>query len=114
MDTAIACETFLRTVVLASLPGDLRPSVRDNIDKSNISQYVSRYFPELLSDADATHYKKNVKEELASLFDKRNALFHRGGTSAATDENCHRFLRLLDGLLASHGALASESDPTGI
>lgn len=94
MDTAIACETYLRAAVLTTLPANLAPSVRDQIDKLNVAQYVNHFFPEMLDGAAANRYKK-LQPELNSLFAKRNDLFHKGNSSAATAENCRRFL---DGL----------------
>lgn len=99
MDTAIACETYLRTTVLATLPTELTPSVRKQIEDASISQYANHFFLEILDDAAKEKYKK-LKEELKSLNSKRNDLFHRGDSSAATAENCRRFLDRLNDLFA--------------
>lgn len=99
MDTAIACETYLRTAVLTTLPTSLATSVRDQIDKMNVAQYVTHFFPEILDGAAANRYKK-LQSELNSLFAKRNDLFHKGDSSAATAENCRRFLNGLGELFS--------------
>lgn len=99
MDTAIACETYLRTMVLATLPTELARSVRNQIDEASISQYVNHLFPEILDDAGKEKFKQ-LKKEINSLFSKRNDLFHRGDSSAATADNCRRFLDRLNDLFA--------------
>ena len=91
MDTAIACETFLRSKVLTTIPAGLMPMQLDQIEKANIAQYVNQLFPEIL-DVEAGKKYDKIKPELNSLFAKRNDLFHRGNREAATAENCLRFL----------------------
>ncbi|MGJ7582870.1 hypothetical protein ACSFA3_22095 [Variovorax sp. RHLX14] len=98
MDIAIACETYLRSSVLASLPENLSPMARDQIDKSNIAQYTNHLFPELLDAQEIIKYK-SIKSDINSLFAKRNDLFHRGDANAATHDGCQKFLGVLQNLM---------------
>lgn len=66
VDMAVACETYLRTRVLESLPSGVLPEVEAYVEDANISQFVSRFFPALLHGDDAKAYKK-IKDELLSL-----------------------------------------------
>jgi hypothetical protein len=118
IDLAVACETFLRKVVLERLPAGLAPNVWKFVEEGNINQFAANFFPALLRDEVAKRYRKTIKEELASLFAKRNDIMHRGDTREATEENCQRFLALageLFGLLPDGLASAPvpESAPSG-
>jgi DNA polymerase III delta prime subunit len=106
VDLATACELFLRTVVLRSLPDGLGPNLREAIEQDNISQYFNRFFPKTISEAARQQYKKkqygknNMPKELGSLFKRRNDLLHSGNASSVNREVCERFLKMTKDLLA--------------
>lgn len=70
------------------------PAVVDQIEKTNINQYVNHLFPEVLDLAEVERYGKEFKPELSSLFALRNDLFHRGASDRVSLATCDRFLRL--------------------
>ncbi|MBD8525315.1 hypothetical protein [Pseudomarimonas arenosa] len=94
VDLAVACEVFLRMSVLSSLPVSLSGAALAVIDNANINQYVTHLYPELLSASVRDMYKKDLKPELSSLFDKRNKVLHSAHFEVATPENCRRFAKL--------------------
>lgn len=98
VELAICCETFLRSRVLDSLP-PLSQDIWKHVEEANINQYVSKFFPNTLSQEGKDAYKP-LKEELQSLMGKRNDVMHRGNSDGATEENCHRFALLASKLLA--------------
>ena len=99
IDLAIACETFIRQSVLDTLPADIRANIWKFIEEGNIDQYISNFLPSLLGPAAATQYRKTLKDELSSLFSKRNDIMHRGVSTDATSDNCRRFVAVFDALL---------------
>lgn len=97
IDIAIACEIFLRSSVLSALPKGISPTIMTSIESMNISQFVSKFFPDLLN-ADMKSKFKSLKEELTSLFDARNKIMHMDNNDRSTSEQCKRFLILADKL----------------
>lgn len=96
VDLSVACEVYLRTAVLNFLPpGVLVEAVRI-IEEANINQYVAHLFPALLSDAARQEYKRTVKDDLSSLFARRNKLMHVAAIDGADRETCERFRRALE------------------
>lgn len=97
VELAICCETFLRNRVLGSLPS-LPQDIWKHVEEGNINQYVSKFFPNILSQEGKDAYKP-LKEELQSLMSKRNDIVHRGNSDGATEANCLRFALLVSRLL---------------
>mgnify|MGYP001581562358 FL=1 len=93
IELAMACELFLRQMVLQRLPEKLSPTLLEAIEELNINQYVSKHFREILSEAGKREFGK-LSKELSSLFSKRNKLLHMGDIEPATRENCERFLKI--------------------
>jgi hypothetical protein len=93
IELAMACELFLRQMMLKRLPEKLLPTLVEAIEELNISQYVSRHFRGVLSETGAREFGK-LSKELNSLFSKRNKLLHMGESEPATRENCERFLKV--------------------
>jgi len=92
IELAMACELFLRQMVLQRLPEELSSTLVEAIEELNINQYVSKHFRDILSEAGQREFGK-LSAELSSLFSKRNKLLHMGESGPATRENCERFLR---------------------
>ena len=93
IELAMACELFLRQMVLKRLPAKLSPTLVEAIEELNINQYVSRHFRGILSEAGTLEFGR-LSKELNSLFSKRNKLLHMGESEPATIENCERFLKV--------------------
>jgi len=93
IELAMACELFLRQMVLQRLPENLSPSLVETVEELNINQYVSKHFLAILSEAGKREFR-GLKPELESLFSKRNKLLHMGKTEPAAEDNCERFLRI--------------------
>jgi hypothetical protein len=93
IDIAIACEVFLRSRVLFALPNGISASIITSIESTNISQFVSKFFPEILTETGQTKYRPLVKE-LTSLFDARNKIMHMDNHERATSAQCERFIGL--------------------
>ncbi|MGF6265033.1 hypothetical protein OKW49_005961 [Paraburkholderia youngii] len=93
IDLAIACEIFMRTMVLRRIPSDLDPDVRVMLEEANINQYVRKFFPNLLTEEGKKRFKGLANDHLGSLFDARNKIMHMAEGTRATGENCFRFSR---------------------
>jgi hypothetical protein len=109
VDLAVACETFIRTTVLQSLPTELSKDLRDYIDQANISQYLNRFFPQVINQTARQQYnrkqygKNDMPKELASLFSRRNDLLHSGKADGVDRKLCERLLKMTKDLLALEG-----------
>lgn len=102
VDLSVACEVFLRSQVIASLPLGTPDQVSRLIEEANINQLVAHLFPALLDQESGERYKKKIKDDLSSLFARRNKLMHVAELHGATLENCRRYAnaaRELFGLL---------------
>jgi hypothetical protein len=93
IDIAIACEVYLRFRVLASLPAHTLQPVLSAVEAMNISQYVTKFFPELLSEQGKVEYKP-INKELTSLFDARNKIMHMNNNERSNSAQCLRFIEL--------------------
>lgn len=91
VDLSVACEVFLRSRVLASLPSGTSDQVARLIEEVNINQLVAHLFPALLNPSTQERYKKEIKDDLSSLFARRNKLMHVAELHGATLENCQRY-----------------------
>lgn len=99
VDMAIACETFLRFTVLQQLPQELNSKLALCIEEANISQYINKFFPEVI-DESANRQFKELKSDLFSLFERRNKLVHMGKDNEIDDNLCSRFLKVTRKLLS--------------
>jgi hypothetical protein len=91
IDLAIACEIFMRTLVLRCVPKDLDPDIREMLESANITQYYRKFFPNLLTADGRRRFKGLANDHLESLFDARNKIMHMAEETRATRENCLRF-----------------------
>ena len=79
------------------------------IEMNSISQYFTRFFPKAISEAARWQYNKkqyngkNMKQELPSLFNRRNDLLHSGKADGVNRQICERFLKMTKDLLALQG-----------
>lgn len=96
VDLSVACEVYLRTAVLASLPSGVLEEAIRLIEEANINQFVAHLFPALLNEAPRNEYKKTVKDDLSSLFARRNKLMHMAVVDGADRATCDRFRRALE------------------
>lgn len=91
VDLSVACEVYLRTVVLDSLPPGVQEEITRLIEEANINQFVAHLFPALLSGPAQQQYKKTTKPDLSALLARRNKLLHVAELEGATRESCERF-----------------------
>lgn len=61
------------------------------IEEANISQYLNKFFDDIVEDKDRSKFKK-LKKEISSLISKRNSYMHMGNMNDATLKNCRRYL----------------------
>jgi hypothetical protein len=99
VDLAMACETFLRFAVLQTLPGELNIKITAYIEEGNISQYINKFFPEIIDEVTNKQFKK-LKSDLFSMFDHRNKLVHMGKLDELDEKLCRRFLKVTQELLS--------------
>jgi hypothetical protein len=59
----------------------------------NISQYVTKFFSELLTEEGRALYQP-LNKHLTSLFDARNKIMHMNNHERANSEQCIRFIEL--------------------
>lgn len=100
IDLSVACEVYLRTVVIDSLPSGVHKEVVRLIEEANINQYVEHMFPALLTDEARKIYKRSVKEDLKSLSSRRNKLMHVAALEGATHQNCERYRQAVEALFS--------------
>jgi hypothetical protein len=93
LDIAVACEVYLRTQVIDTLPAELAPSLVKAIEDLNINQYVQTHFPQTLAATGQGDVFKALKSELSSLFSARNDIMHMAKTNRATESECRRFIQ---------------------
>ncbi|MGB7291062.1 MAG: hypothetical protein WBD99_02685 [Thermodesulfobacteriota bacterium] len=105
VDLAIACETFLRYMVIQRLPPGLSTKVSAYVEDANIRQYIDKFFPEILQPATNVQFR-NLTSNLHSLFDRRNKLVHMGRHTGIDELACRRWLDTTKRLLAITGFLA--------
>ncbi len=97
VELAMACEVFMRFMVLDRLPKELGGTLSEAIEELNINQYVTKHFRALVPADNLKEYGK-LSGELSSLFSKRNKIVHMGKDTGADAENCKRFLELANKL----------------
>lgn len=109
IDVAVSCEVFLRSQVLSSINPDLPTALATAIEQMNISQYVSKFFPEILDSEGKAKFKR-IKEELTSLFAARNDIMHMHKNERSTSEQCLRFTDLASTLFMLDQYVTQRSD----
>ena len=99
VDMAVACESFLRTLVAESLPHGLQNSIVTYVDDANIRPVLDKFVTDIL---DLTQQKalKKIRSRLHELFDLRNKLVHKGTGALVTIEKCHEYLEVAKKLIA--------------
>jgi len=91
VEIAVACETYLRTLVTRSLPSGLKHAVVDYINDANIRTVITKLIPEILNEEGKKQLKKIVSS-LHSLFDIRNEIVHTAKTIEITRDDCKNYL----------------------
>jgi hypothetical protein len=99
VDLAVACELFLRAMVIRRLPAELNDKFKKFIEDGNINQYVNQFFQEIVNEVGNRQFKK-IQPELRSLFGRRNDLLHLGKADGSNRHLCERFLKATKELLA--------------
>ena len=91
IELAMACEIFIRQIVLSRIPNGVQQSLVLAIEELNINQFLTKHFRDLVPAEKQDQYR-TLSKELSSLFAKRNKLLHIGDEDPATKDNCKRFL----------------------
>jgi hypothetical protein len=112
IDIAIACEVFLRSRVLSSLPNGITPAITASIESINISQFIAKFFPDLLDAKGKTEFKR-LSKHLTSLFDARNKIMHMDNNERSTSEQCVKFIDLAKNLF-NLDVLPTMPTPSGL
>ncbi|MEM5451527.1 hypothetical protein [Paraburkholderia guartelaensis] len=109
IDLAVACEVFMRTLVLRTIPEDLDKDMLAMIEEVSIHQYMKKYLPNLLTEDGQSDLKKLVSGHLNSLFELRNKIMHMAQNDRATRENCVRFIQATSTLFELEKAMTNPS-----
>jgi hypothetical protein len=99
VDVAIACESFLRTLVAVSLPTGLQDSIITYIDDANIRPILDKFIPDILDPLEKKELDK-IKGKLHAIFDVRNKIVHKGSGSGVTAEMCRGYIETAKRLIA--------------
>jgi hypothetical protein len=97
IDTAVACEVYLKTKVLDALPTAQR-GLKTHLKRANISVFRERLFPDLVPFSQQSTWD-GIKGTLGELFQVRNDLMHNGQRELRA-EDCRRFSEATHSLLA--------------
>ncbi len=103
VDMAMACETFLRLAVLQKLPEELNKKLVSYIEEGNISQYIDKFFPEIIDETANRQFKK-LKSDLFMMFERRNKLVHMGKDDEIDEILCRKLLKVTQELLSISNA----------
>ena len=101
-EAAVACEAYLRAVVIQSLPETVVDGIRKVIDEVNVAQLVNHAFPDLLTPNQVKEYKA-LRSDLLTLFKLRNTILHVGDAEGVTADRCEKLLWAVSSLLAIRG-----------
>lgn len=88
IDTAVACEVYLKSKVLDSLPLG-RPGLKAHLTRTPVSTFRDRLFPDLVPFSQHAAWQ-NIKGTIAELFTARNDLMHDGHRVLVAHE-CRRY-----------------------
>jgi hypothetical protein len=112
LDSAVACETYLRTIVIRNLPDSLNATLVTFIEEGNISQFINKLVPGILNETENQQFRR-LKSDLHSLFERRNKLMHLGSAVNLNYETCEKYVALAEKLLAIQPGVCSNSQPEG-
>jgi hypothetical protein len=90
IETAMACETYLRYTVLGYMPKKLQQDIVGYIESANINQYSSHFFKNLVATESEKEYSK-LRKDIDSLISKRNSYLHMGKYDSH-NTNCYRYI----------------------
>jgi hypothetical protein len=91
IDLAISCEVLMKTFVRDKLPAGQPDSIKEQIERTNISIYYEKFLPDMLDSAKKKKYLE-ILSGLKELFKHRNAIAHGGISSSLTPELCKGFI----------------------
>ena len=98
VDLCMACEVFLRSTVVDALPLGVQEDAVRLIEEANINQFISHLYPALLTDAAREQYKRSIKDDLQSLFSRRNKLMHVAELEGVNRQTCEKYQKAVDAL----------------
>lgn len=91
VDCAMACETFMRSLVSTNLLAPTAPEIRALLEEVNIRQIMKKAFPSLLTPEEKDIFA-TCTSELHRLFDYRNKIVHLGFLSEPNEDTCRSFV----------------------
>jgi hypothetical protein len=92
LETAMACETFLRYSVLHTISNSLPREITKYIEEANINKYLTQFFKSLVPKRSEDAYKE-ISKDLSSLFSRRNSYIHMGTIPSTDRIRCLRFIQ---------------------
>jgi len=98
VELALCSENFLRYSVFDLIPKDLNSDFVTFIEEANINQYLNRFFKNAIPSKDAKNFK-SIKQEISSLFSRRNNYMHMGKMKDLTPERYEKYLNAVEDLL---------------
>ena len=98
VDMAVACEIFIRKLVMQGLPETLIHGLKTYIDEANIRTVITRFLREILSE-DELKTLRGINSHLHKLFDSRNQILHSGTADNLTLEACNQYLAVTRSLI---------------
>jgi hypothetical protein len=92
IETAMACETFLRYSVLHTISNSLQSEIIKYIEEANINKYVTQFFKSIVPNEREEAYKE-ISKDLSSLFSRRNSYIHMGTIPPTDRIRCMKFIQ---------------------
>lgn len=92
IDLSVACETFIRSIIIQELPNDFNKAFKKYIDEANIRQGMEHFIPKILNEDNRRTFKA-IKSDLHKLFDARNTILHSGHIEDLTVDKCNKFVQ---------------------
>ena len=100
IDSAVACDEYMRHNVSGHLPATLRTTARKHVERANVRPTLVDMFADNLDDEQRARLSA-VRVRLEALFTARNEILHRGHKKDPTQAACKDFLQVARGLLCS-------------
>jgi hypothetical protein len=91
IDLAISCEVLMKTFVRKRLPTGQPESIKEQIERTNISVYYEKFLPDMLEPVTKEKFLE-LQSGLRALFKQRNAIVHGGESPSLTPILCQGFI----------------------
>jgi hypothetical protein len=88
---AVACEAYMRNLLMQQLPQNLNDRLKRYIGEANIRRVLDNFLPELLNNNEK-NLLTEIISDLVELFTSRNTILHSGKKEGLTHEECKTYL----------------------